>query len=332
MSDADGRDAADDELSGLEDDLLEDGNATSGIAPATVSGTGIPPKGAIYRIKILHSSETHVIAAEPPVSYAPGDRVVVMTRYGRDIGVVLGAIASPGQEETLKVERMASKEDVEKRNGFAEKELEAFKVCQTRILAHDLPMKLVSSHYLMDEPKILFFFTAESRVDFRELVKDLVSHFKTRIELRQIGVRDEARVLGGIGVCGKVFCCHHVTDKLNAVSIKMAKDQNLSLNSMKISGPCGRLLCCLSYESQIYRDERRGLPSEGVKILHEGTMFRVSEINVLKSLVRLSGEDGRVLKLPARRFKRGEDGRWGVLPEAPLEAPIPGAEEAAPRS
>jgi cell fate regulator YaaT (PSP1 superfamily) len=325
MSDTDGRDSADDEISGFEDDLREVGEDVPVSEPMKAAGSESPPKGAIYRIKILHSSETHAIAAEAPVAYAPGDRVVVMTRYGRDIGVVLGAIASVGQEETLKVERLASKEDVDKRNGFAEKEREAFKVCQTRILAHDLPMKLVSSHYLMDEPKILFFFTAESRVDFRELVKDLVSHFKTRIELRQIGVRDEARVLGGIGVCGKVFCCHHVTDKLNAVSIKMAKDQNLSLNSMKISGPCGRLLCCLSYESQIYRDERRGLPSEGVKILHEGTMFRVAEINVLKSLVRLSGEDGRVLKLPARRFKRGEDGRWGVLPEAPLDAEAPAA-------
>jgi cell fate regulator YaaT (PSP1 superfamily) len=166
---------------------------------------------------------------------------------------------------------------------------------------------------------VLFFFTAEARVDFRELVKDLVSVFKMRIELRQIGVRDEARVLGGVGVCGQVFCCHQVTDKLNAVSIKMAKDQNLSLNSMKISGPCGRLLCCLSYEFQHYRDERRMLPSEGAKIPYDGTVFRVNEINILKSMVRLTGEDGRILKLPARRFKRGEDNRWQILEDSPLK-------------
>ncbi len=313
MSDTDGREPADNDLLGLEDEARE--NAPRAAAPAH--------GGQAFRIKILHSSETHVISPEPSSAYKTGDRVVVATRYGRDIGVILGPIASlsqVGQDEIVKVERAATKEDLDRRKSFAEKEAEAFRTCQSLILSHDLPMKLVSSHYLMDEPKILFFFTAESRVDFRELVKDLVSKFKTRIELRQIGVRDEARVLGGIGVCGKVFCCHHVTDKLNAVSIKMAKDQNLSLNSMKISGPCGRLLCCLSYESQVYRDERRGLPSEGVKILHEGTMFRVTEINVLKSLVRLSGEDGRILKLPARRFKRGDDGRWGILAETPLEA------------
>ena len=124
-------------------------------------------------------------------------------------------------------------------------------------------MKLVSAHYLLEEPKVLFYFSAESRVDFRELVKDLVSVFKIRIELRQIGVRDEARVTGGCGVCGRVLCCHGVTDKLVPVSIKMAKDQNLSLNSMKISGPCGRLLCCLAYEYGFYRDARRELPGRG---------------------------------------------------------------------
>jgi cell fate regulator YaaT (PSP1 superfamily) len=303
-----GHDQADEDLSHLED--------------AETAEQGAGPKvskeysGPVYRLKIIHSSETHLVVLEDPEAFRTGDMIVVMTRYGRDIGEIVGEVKNPGRvqdEEFLHFERLATKEDMDRRKAFAEREREAFKVCLGRILARNMPMKLVSAHYLMDEPKILFFFTAEARVDFRELVKDLVSQFKTRIELRQIGVRDEARVLGGLGVCGQVFCCHGVTDKLNAVSIKMAKDQNLSLNSMKISGPCGRLLCCLSYESQLYRDERRALPAEGVKIPHEGTVFRVVEINVLKALVRLAGEDGRMLKLPSKRFKRGDDGRWGIV-------------------
>jgi|GEM_PF-104976 cell fate regulator YaaT (PSP1 superfamily) len=341
MQEDTGRETADDDVGSLEDgpedsisadssDTLEyteedegagdEEGAASSEGHISQAGTPSTTGGRIFRIKILHSSETHLVEADPQTDYAVSSHVVVMTRYGRDIGRILGAVNSQGHvgsEDILKIERVATKEDIERRKAMAIKEKEAFRICQERILGRNMQMKLVSAHYLMDEPKILFFFTAEARVDFRELVKDLVSHFKTRIELRQIGVRDEARVLGGLGVCGRVFCCHHVTDKLNAVSIKMAKDQNLSLNSMKISGPCGRLLCCLAYESQLYRDERRGLPSEGAKIGYEGGTFKVTEINVLRSLVRLSGEDGRVVKLPARRFKRGEDGRWMVLPETP---------------
>ena len=143
------------------------------------------------------------------------------------------------------------------------REERAFALCREKIEARGLEMKLVSAHYLLDEQKILFFFTAENRVDFRELVKDLVSVFKMRIELRQIGVRDEARVVGGLGICGRALCCNAITDKLRPVSIKMAKEQNLTLNSMKISGPCGRLLCCLSYEFDVYREARQTLPVHG---------------------------------------------------------------------
>jgi cell fate regulator YaaT (PSP1 superfamily) len=156
-------------------------------------------------------------------------------------------------------------------------------------------MKLVNAHYLLDEQKILFLFTAEIRIDFRELVKDLVSIFKTRIELRQIGVRDEARVIGGIGICGRVLCCNAITDKLRPVSIKMAKEQNLTLNSMKISGPCGRLLCCLSYEFEVYREARQALPAVGTRVRFEEEEFRVIETNALSRRVRFQGESGRVL-------------------------------------
>jgi cell fate regulator YaaT (PSP1 superfamily) len=155
----------------------------------------------------------------------------------------------------------------------------------------------VSAHYLVGEPKILFYFTAEARVDFRELVKDLVGIFKMRIELRQIGVRDEARVVGGVGVCGRTYCCHGVTDKLKAVSIKMAKEQNLTLNSMKISGPCGRLLCCLAYEYDTYKECRRGLPAEGARLRAAGQTLKVLDVNIFTRTLKLAGEDGKTLTM-----------------------------------
>ena len=132
-------------------------------------------------------------------------------------------------------------------------------------------------------------------MDFRELVKDLVGLFKMRIELRQIGVRDEARVVGGMGICGRALCCNSITDKLRPVSIKMAKEQNLTLNSMKISGPCGRLLCCLSYEFDVYREARQALPSMGTRVQFEGEEFKVSEVNVLARRVRFLSETGRII-------------------------------------
>ena len=245
--------------------------------------------------------------------------VVAPTKYGKDVVEVQGVAndtAFVNPDELVVIERPAGIDDLRKLKENKEKEKHAYELCRDKIWARNLPMKLVSAHYLIDEPKILFYFTAESRVDFRELVKDLVSLFKMRIELRQIGVRDEARVTGGCGVCGRVLCCHGISDRLNPVSIKMAKDQNLSLNSLKISGPCGRLLCCLSYEYQFYRDARRELPQEGVKFTYDGTLFKVVEVNALSSMVKMAGEDGRVLDMKAERFKYSE-GRWKVIEEQP---------------
>jgi cell fate regulator YaaT (PSP1 superfamily) len=243
--------------------------------------------------------------------------VVVPTRYGRDVCELQGVVNDPGQvgrDEIVAIERIATDDDLRKVEANREREKKAFETCKQKIAARNLPMKLVSAHYLLEEPKVLFYFSAESRVDFRELVKDLVAVFKIRIELRQIGVRDEARVTGGCGVCGRVLCCHGVTDKLVPVSIKMAKDQNLSLNSMKISGPCGRLLRCLAYEDGFYRDARRELPSEGARFQYDGVLFRVIEVNALSGSVKMSGEDGRLLDMPAARFTHAE-GRWQVLDE-----------------
>ena len=259
-------------------------------------------------------------AKVPPVQHIPARAFVIApTKYGRDVVEVQGlatdtAFINP--DEIVLIERPAGIDDLRKLKDNKEKEKHAYELCRDKIWARNLPMKLVSAHYLLDEPKILFYFTAESRVDFRELVKDLVSLFKMRIELRQIGVRDEARVTGGCGVCGRVLCCHGISDRLNPVSIKMAKDQNLSLNSLKISGPCGRLLCCLSYEFQFYKDARRELPQEGVKFIYDGTLFKVVEVNALSGTVKMAGEDGRVLDMKAERFKYSE-GRWKVIEELP---------------
>jgi cell fate regulator YaaT (PSP1 superfamily) len=259
-------------------------------------------------------------ASTPAPKLIPARALAIApTKYGKDIVEVQGlaldtAFINP--DELVLIERPAGLDDLRRLKENKEKEKQAYELCRDKIWARNLPMKLVSAHYLLDEAKILFYFTAESRVDFRELVKDLVSLFKMRIELRQIGVRDEARVTGGCGVCGRILCCHGISDRLNPVSIKMAKDQNLSLNSLKISGPCGRLLCCLSYEYQFYKDARRELPQEGVKFIYDGTLFKVVEVNALSSTVKMAGEDGRVLDMSAERFKYSE-GRWKVIEEEP---------------
>jgi cell fate regulator YaaT (PSP1 superfamily) len=269
--------------------------------PPTHPGAGEPgapaESRAVWRVKVLYSSATEFCEAPASMQPAVGDTVVISTRYGNEMGKVLGREAEgsgPGGEMRTIV-RIASHADIARVEENDMKQERAFEVCREKIAHHGLDMKLVSAHYLLDEQKILFFFTAESRVDFRELVKDLVAVFKMRIELRQIGVRDEARVVGGVGICGRALCCNAITDKLRPVSIKMAKEQNLTLNSMKISGPCGRLLCCLSYEFDVYREARQTLPSMGTRVQFEGEEFRVTEMNVLARRVRFQSESGRVL-------------------------------------
>jgi cell fate regulator YaaT (PSP1 superfamily) len=255
-------------------------------------------------VKIVHSSATEVYQADPALALKRGDYVIVPTRYGLELGRVQGVVEQGGGDGSgaQQIERPADQEEVERFELLKLKEREAFDVCRDKIAERGLEMKLVSAHYLVGESKILFYFTAEARVDFRELVKDLVTVFKMRIELRQIGVRDEARVLGGIGVCGRAYCCHSITDKLKAVSIKMAKEQDLTLNSMKISGPCGRLLCCLAYEFDTYRECRRNLPAEGTRVQVDGQSMKVADINICTRTVRLVGEDGQAFSLEFDRL------------------------------
>ena len=243
-----------------------------------------------------------------------GDYVIIPTRYGKDLAVVLGKINHPlgiKPSDIVKIDRKANQADLKRYEELTEREGEAFDAFREKVAIHKLDMKLIAVHFLLEEQKALFFFSSENRVDFRELVKDLVSIFKMRIELRQIGVRDESRIIGGLGVCGRPYCCHTISDKLPPVSIKMAKEQNLSLNSMKISGQCGRLLCCLNYEYNWYVEAKKSLPNEGVHIFYDGTNFKITDINPLTKIIKMLGDDGRLLEIPATRFIK-DNGVWEI--------------------
>ena len=275
----------------------------------------------LYRLKLEYSCEGIYanVDDDSDLEFNAGDYAIVPTRYGKDLARVLGKINCPigiKPEDVVIIDRKATDSDLKKAEELKQKEKEAFKVFQEKVSYHKLDMKLISTHFLIDEQKALFFFSADNRVDFRELVKDLVSVFKMRIELRQVGVRDESRITGGLGVCGRPYCCHCVSDKLRPVSIRMAKEQNLSLNSMKISGQCGRLLCCLAYEYDYYVEEKASMPAEGsrIKINHE--LYKVSEVNILSRKITLSGADGRVLYLPFDEvYWDDESEHWQVTQE-----------------
>ena len=197
----------------------------------------------------------------------PGDHVIVETARGVEYGKVVLAPKDVADDQVVhplkEVLRVATKDDDEREKYNRERERDAFKICQKKIREHGLEMKLIDAEYTFDNNKVLFYFTADGRIDFRQLVKDLASIFKTRIELRQIGVRDETKILGGIGICGRCLCCHTYLSEFAPVSIRMAKEQNLSLNQTKISGVCGRLMCCLKNEQETYEELNRRLPGIG---------------------------------------------------------------------
>ncbi|MDO5540462.1 MAG: stage 0 sporulation family protein [Eubacteriales bacterium] len=221
-----------------------------------------------------------------------GDHVIVETARGMEYGkVVVGnrEVDSKTVVQPLKpVFRIATAEDDEKVSRNREREKEAMKICQEKIRKHELEMKLIDAEYTFDNNKILFYFTADGRVDFRELVKDLAAVFKTRIELRQIGVRDETKILGGVGTCGRALCCHSYLSEFLPVSIKMAKEQNLSLNPTKISGVCGRLMCCLKNEEETYEYLNSQLPGVGDRVTAvDGVKGEVQSVNVLRQTVKV---------------------------------------------
>ena len=227
------------------------------------------------------------------------EKVIVETARGLEMGtVVLGnkQVEEDAVVQPLKpVLRLATEADREVVRRNREKEKGAFQICKEKIAKHGLEMKLVDVEYTFDNNKILFYFTADGRIDFRELVKDLASVFKTRIELRQIGVRDETKLLGGIGICGRCLCCHSYLSEFAPVSIKMAKEQNLSLNPSKISGVCGRLMCCLKNEQETYEYLNSRLPAVGDLVVHKGDGARgtVQSVNVLRQMVKVMVGGGR---------------------------------------
>ena len=221
-----------------------------------------------------------------------GDHVIVETARGIEFGhVVLGnrEVEDKKVVQPLKpVIRMATRADEEVERKNKEKEKEAFKICLEKIKKHDLQMKLIDAEYTFDNNKVLFYFTADGRIDFRELVKDLAAVFKTRIELRQIGVRDETKIMGGVGICGRALCCHSYLSEFIPVSIKMAKEQNLSLNPTKISGVCGRLMCCLKNEEETYEELNSKLPNIGDYVTtDDGLKGEVHSVSVLRQLVKV---------------------------------------------
>lgn len=225
-----------------------------------------------------------------------GDHVIVETARGVEYGCAVDDIVEQSEESVVMplkpVIRVATEEDDKKAIEKVDKEKKAFQICKEKIAKHGLEMKLINAEYTFDENKVLFYFTADGRIDFRELVKDLAAVFRTRIELRQVGVRDETKMLGGIGVCGRPLCCHTYLSEFAPVSIKMAKEQNLSLNPTKISGICGRLMCCLNNEQEAYEHLNSNLPDVGevVKTI-DGFKGEVMSVNLLRQKVKIVIEE-----------------------------------------
>ncbi len=255
-----------------------------------------------------------------------GDRVIVETSRGVECGEVAMVNRSVSEEELpqplKKLIRVATREDLARLAENAAKEKNAYQICARKIEAHKLEMKLVGVEYTFDNSKILFYFTADGRIDFRELVKDLASVFRTRIELRQIGVRDEAKMLGGLGICGRPFCCSSFLGGFQPVSIKMAKEQGLSLNPVKISGTCGRLMCCLKYEQEAYSDLLRSTPPVGSLVSTPEGRGVVNEVELLTGVlhVRLEGSaEGSTKQFRVRQVKVLRAGKGKRLSQDELD-------------
>lgn len=227
------------------------------------------------------------------IAVKKGERVIVETSQGLECGLCTienSEISDEYEHPLKKLIRVATKEDLDHLEENRKKEKEAFSICNKKIAAHGLEMKLISVEYTFDNSKIIFFFTADGRVDFRELVRDLASVFHTRVELRQVGVRDEAKLLGGIGICGREFCCAGFLNSFQPVSIKMAKEQNLSLNPVKISGTCGRLMCCLKYEQDAYEFLHKISPRVGAAVKTPSGVGTVESVDLLKGRVKVTFE------------------------------------------
>ncbi len=257
-----------------------------------------------------------------------GTHVIVETAKGVEYGTVVLPPTEMPEEKLVaplkNIMRTATEEDEEFERRNREEEKEAFQICLEKIAKHGLEMKLISAEYTFDKNKLLFYFTADGRIDFRELVKDLASVFRTRIELRQIGVRDETKLRGGIGICGRALCCHTYMSEFAPVSIKMAKEQNLSLNPTKISGVCGRLMCCLKNEEEAYEELNSHLPNVGSRVkTPDGLLGEVQSVSVLKQKVKvvvtLDNDEKEVREYQADELKFKRERRRNHTSEADKE-------------
>ena len=239
----------------------------------------------------FRTSQKHYYFDPGDIEVNSGDHVIVETSRGKEFGIVRGDLLEVSEKEFGKairpILRIATPEDMEKEKENLDKRKDAVTVCKQKIEEYGLEMKLIDAEYTFDGSKLVFYFTAEKRVDFRELVKDLAGHFRMRIELRQVGVRDETRILGGFGTCGRELCCKGWLTEFEPVSIKMAKVQNLSLNPGKISGCCGRLMCCLKYENDVYSELKTGMPDVGEVVDTGRGLARVCDANIFEGIVRV---------------------------------------------
>lgn len=282
-----------------------------------IDGAQVPKLYKVLGVMFEVTKKRYYFEVIDNVEYKKGDKVIVDTVRGKEIGVVYGeARMIPEAELVLPLKpvlKRASREEEQRYSQIKIDSLEAKNICKERISYHKLPMKLVETEYTFDKTKLIFYFTAEGRIDFRDLVKDLANIFRVRIELRQIGVRDEARILGTVGLCGKELCCRTFINKFDSVSIKMARDQGLVINPAKISGVCGRLLCCINYEYYQYEEALRNYPAVNQQVRTPKGDGKVSSISPLngylfvdvenKGLMKFNVEEVRFNKKEANKLK-----------------------------
>lgn len=282
-----------------------------------IDGAQVPKLYKVLGVMFEVTKKRYYFEVIDNVEYKKGDKVIVDTIRGKEIGVVYGeARMIPEAELVLPLKpvlKRASREEEQRYSQIKIDSLEAKNICKERISYHKLPMKLVETEYTFDKTKLIFYFTAEGRIDFRDLVKDLANIFRVRIELRQIGVRDEARILGTVGLCGKELCCRIFINKFDSVSIKMARDQGLVINPAKISGVCGRLLCCINYEYYQYEEALRNYPAVNQQVRTPKGDGKVSSISPLngylfvdvenKGLMKFNVEEVRFNKKEANKLK-----------------------------
>lgn len=272
----------------------------------------------IIYVRLEYSKQIEIYSYNKNIQIEKNRFYIVETKHGKEIGLALTR-AIPICNLTVpnsipSIIAPATMEDIEIQQANKAKVPQTFEITLKKIEKHNLPIKLISIHHFYEGNKILFNFSAEGRVDFRELVKDLAATFKTRIELRQIGVRDESMVLGGYGVCGNELCCTTMYTNTESVSIKMAKEQNLTLNSMKISGICGRLMCCLQYEYCMYQEIKKEFPEIGHEIHINGSLYRVKEINIQTEKISLEATDERIIHIALKDYKKAKskDGKLSL--------------------